>query len=403
MLHRSMAAAGASVVSAVVVNPLDVVKVRLLGLALLALNASLSLHSTFLRFSVCMPRYACRSMGAHTSAAAAAAGFPRPPPQTRLQAQGMDLSLRTLQPATSLLDKWNFAGCGSTCVRLANPALPPAACGPACEPVAYRGTLHALRSIAAAEGAGALWRGTHLALMMAVPMVGIYLPLYDHLLEDLQGRGASSLYAPLLAGTLARTAAVYCTAPFELVRVRMQAARAPAALPSPALAAAAGAGAGAASPGRLLAAAAMAGGGGAAAGGLRTFGRLWTGVGATLARDVPFSGLYWALVEPIRGALLPGGATSELEVVGANVTAGALAGGLSGAVTTPLDVVKTRTQLAAAGQRVGPMLGTLRSIAAGEGPAALFQGWSARAAKAAPACAIVLSAYEMLKFMPIDD
>ena len=72
-----------------------------------------------------------------------------------------------------------------------------------------------------------------------------------------------------------------------------------------------------------------------------------------------------------------------------------MAGGLAGAVTTPLDVVKTRTQLLA--HESHPLLSTLWAIAAREGPAGLFQGWSARAAKAAPACAIVLSAYEVLK------
>jgi len=77
--------------------------------------------------------------------------------------------------------------------------------------------------------------------------------------------------------------------------------------------------------------------------------------------------------------------------------AGALAGGISGAITTPFDVLKTRAQLAT--DRAHPLLTGLRSIAAEEGLGALFRGWSARSAKAAPACAIVLSSYEMIKHL----
>jgi len=44
---------------------------------------------------------------------------------------------------------------------------------------------------------------------------------------------------------------------------------------------------------------------------------MWTGVGATLARDVPFSAIYWQLLEPTRRALLPttdGAASSHSRV-----------------------------------------------------------------------------------------
>lgn len=81
------------------------------------------------------------------------------------------------------------------------------------------------------------------------------------------------------------------------------------------------------------------------------------------------------------------------QVVAANVVAGGAAGAIAAAITTPLDVVKTQVQLAG-GQRVG-MAEALRALAQRGG---LFAGVGARAARTAPACAIVLSAYELLKF-----
>jgi solute carrier family 25 protein 39/40 len=234
--------------------------------------------------------------------------------------------------------------------------------------------------------------------MMSIPMVGIYLPLYDYLLEETQQQGVGAA-APLLAGILARTVAVYCTAPFELVRTRIQAVQSPTISPAgygiagAKLFSSGGVGNANCTSGRLLQHLPMLDKTSKA----RALRSLWTGVGATLARDVPFSGLYWAMVEPIRKNILPPeGASSEMEVMMANVVAGGVSGGLSGAITTPLDVVKTRTQLQMGTDH--PVLRTLASIMKQEGLAGLFSGWSARAAKAAPACAIVLSAYEMLKF-----
>lgn len=51
--------------------------------------------------------------------------------------------------------------------------------------------------------------------------VGIYFPLYDALAADL-AKGPAGAQAPLVAGAVARTAAVLCTSPLELVRTRMQ-------------------------------------------------------------------------------------------------------------------------------------------------------------------------------------
>ena len=50
--------------------------------------------------------------------------------------------------------------------------------------------------------------------------VGVYLPLYDYCLGRLWG--PTGIYAPLLAGSIARMVAVMFSAPLELMRTRMQ-------------------------------------------------------------------------------------------------------------------------------------------------------------------------------------
>lgn len=273
--------------------------------------------------------------------------------------------------------RWSFAECGSA--QEARAALGMGKALP------FSGTLDGLWRIARGEGARALWRGTSVSLAMSVPMVGIYLPLYDALLS--LGQGAA--WAPLAAGTLSRTAAVLATAPFELVRTRLQ-ARGVVGNPTPVSSAAVCEGCDC-PLGQDSARSSTA------TSGKRSIARLWRGVGSQLARDVPFSALYWGMVEPLRSALMRGQPDDAASVFRCNVAAGAMAGAIAGAATTPLDVVKTRVQVASEDGKAPSVARVLRNVTTNEGVAGLFRGWSARAGKAAPACAIVLSAYEGIK------
>lgn len=302
--------------------------------------------------------------------------------KTRMQAQAANGFKHYTQPALHpLLDKWAIAGCPEACPRMLSPRTSTARCGVDC-PV-YGSTIEGMRKIIRQEGARVLWRGTDVSLLMAVPMVGIYLPLYDHL----QGEWATSLgaAAPLYAGAFARTVAVLCTSPLELIRTRMQAVLHP-------QQSSINGGTGSKQMNmwshlKLDRNASLS----------RRVQMLWTGVGATLARDVPFSAIYWGLLEPIRGSLLPtdGSIASRSQTLTANLIAGTLAGGAAAAVTTPLDVVKTRAQLEHSNQ--ASVVQTLRHIARGSGVRGLFVGVGPRAVRAAPACAIVVAAYEVIK------
>lgn len=53
-----------------------------------------------------------------------------------------------------------------------------------------RSMIHGLLKIARHEGLTSLWRGTDAAVLMTVPLVAVYLPLYDHMLHSLTDSGA---------------------------------------------------------------------------------------------------------------------------------------------------------------------------------------------------------------------
>eukprot|EP00850_Spirogloea_muscicola_P024684 SM001291S26181 [mRNA] locus=s1291:62:2090:- [translate_table: standard] len=281
-------------------------------------------------------------------------------PQTRLQAQAAtagapDFSGRPAwagaaqpdqgarcspaYPRPAGVPRGGFASSGVAAAAAASPLCPP-------DSLPYTSTLDVFHKVIRQEGFFRLWRGTNAGLAIAIPTVGIYLPLYDVMQERLRRVPALAPYAPLLAGSLSRAVACVICSPVELARTRMQAQKELLG--------------GVAPPGmwatmREVVASSPSG----SMSGVR---RLWTGVGSQLVRDVPFSAICWATLEPLRRRMLEaaGPEPSVLAVVGANFSAGLVAGSLAAAATCPLDVAKTRRQIERDPTR---SLSTLRTLA----------------------------------------
>jgi len=273
-------------------------------------------------------------------------------------------------------------------------------------------TFDGLRKIARNEGITTLWRGLSPTLVMTVPANIIYFTGYDWLRFNKQSpinRFASDNYSPLIAGSTARMIAAGVVSPIEMFRTRMQASRTT--------------------------------GGGHFAETMKSVGdmvathgytSLWRGLTLTLWRDVPFSGLYWWGYESMRGVLTEARAKGRgrpLESTGSrsrarsrsqsqenhtttltdSFVAGATSGAIASVVTTPFDVGKTRRQVyvespsAVAGVKraLAPeeqaMPRFLWHIFKEEGMAGLWRGWIPRTLKVAPACAIMISCYEVGK------
>jgi solute carrier family 25 protein 39/40 len=284
-------------------------------------------------------------------------------------------------------------------------------------------TWDGLRKIAQNEGPRTLWRGLSPTLVMAVPANVIYFAGYDWLRTAQPSplkKTVPDAYLPLVAGASARILAAVAVGPIEMFRTRMQAARHEAS--------AAGHFRETMDGIREM----------VASEGVRS---LWRGLTLTLWRDVPFSAIYWWGYEYGRNVItdVRGRAEARHEGVEFRIgrgeerirrrsrsrsrenhtstlvdsfIAGAGSGAIAAFVTTPFDVGKTRQQVVrhtteslknAAGGAARPedlsMPRFLWHIFQEQGASGLFRGWGARCLKVAPACAIMISSYEVGKKM----
>ncbi|TYJ22141.1 hypothetical protein E1A91_A08G107200v1 [Gossypium mustelinum] len=339
--EKTFSAAGAAFLSAIIVNPLDVVKTRL-----------------------------------------------------QAQAAGVPYS----HPLSNLIGQMAYFGPNTKGITYAH------RCSPSCTRAGVHGTVaicpsdcfqDVFNKIIRQEGFSRLWRGTNAGLALAVPTVGIYLPCYDIFRNWMEGLAAEhipivTLYVPLVAGSSARSIACATCYPIELARTRMQAVKDTQIQKKP--------------PGvfsTLVGVLSNVKGTNPQNSSLG-YRVLWTDVGAQLARDVPFSGICWSTLEPLRRRLLSlvGKESNIATILGANFSAGFVAGSLAAAATCPLDVAKTRRQIEDLVRALRMTTRqTLMEVWRDGGMRGLFTGIGPRVSRAGPSVGIVISIYEVVKYV----
>lgn len=117
---------------------------------------------------------------------------------------------------------------------------------------------------------------------------------------------------------------------------------------------------------------------------------LYTGLGSTLARNVPYNALHFGLFEAFTRYLsaLPAGLCSMI--------AGAFAGALTALLTTPLDMINTRIQVGT--NNTASVTDLIAQIWNEEGgPVAFMQGAGVRVAQYAPSALVFFAVYRFIK------
>lgn len=256
------------------------------------------------------------------------------------------------------------------------------------------GTFSGIMKISAQEGVGTLYRGLGLTLLMAIPANVVYFSGYEFMRDSSPLAQSYPILNPLICGSLARTLAGAAVAPLELIKTRVQAVPSTSTKSSRDIF-------------RMVVKNCY-----------QDFklngpSSLFKGFGLTLWRDVPFSGIYWATYEYLAHELK----SFELfndeksddpsKLFMRSFLSGSMAGITAAVFTNPFDVGKTRLQvsfedtntlgtLAKAAEKEN-MFKFMASIYRQEGIGALYVGLLPRCMKIAPACAIMISTYELSK------
>jgi len=242
-------------------------------------------------------------------------------------------------------------------------------------PAMYTGLFDVIKKIASKEGISGVYRGLPAQWIGIAPEKAIKLTCNDLLRYMFTNKetGEIKVIHEMIAGGAAGFSQVFITNPYELIKVRLQTATVD--------------GHAKKTIGQVVSEVGMKG--------------LFTGAGACLLRDVPFSALYFTLY----GNLKKGLTDDKGHLSGLNLfIAGTIAGTISAGTVTPADVVKTRLQVKQkeGGAKYTGVIDCFNRTIAEEGPRALFKGVIPRILIISPLFGITLFTYEMLKDFFLD-
>lgn len=119
----------------------------------------------------------------------------------------------------------------------------------------------------------------------------------------------------------------------------------------------------------------------------------YRGFGPTIMREIPFTSLQFPFYELLKSKLSKKLHRKPLYAHEAAIC-GSIAGGTAAALTTPLDVLKTRVMLDLRDSSVSSLRGRLREIYVSEGTGALFAGIVPRTLWISAGGAVFLGVYE---------
>jgi len=220
-----------------------------------------------------------------------------------------------------------------------------------------------VRSILKNDGIPGIYAGLEPTLIKSIPSNVLYFLAYETLKEQDLLRNNFGSITPLVSGGFARIVASSTSAPFELLRTRMAINQS--------------------TMGETIKSLSKGGS-------LETSRELFRGLGVTLARDVPFSAMYWFLFEQMA-------ARRKSDTPLDAFISGATAGGISSIITHPLDVIKTRQQTRDTSAGEITFRQAIREIRDESGYRGLFAGVAPRLMKVAVACGIMISTYRGVK------